>query len=178
MERMERLGNIILIGGLLSMLYPPIYQTNPPIHEVFIGAQITAVALGIGVFYFYYRVIFTPRFLAGYKVNTINISKLTGVHIISPEEYETVKREIENLPVLAFLRSLNPADNWHSFVFTTAQIPNGIQPTDLYKVPEIARRYLPETSKKRDSGYSGNRGDRIFEDVQRIFSDSKDASDG
>ncbi|WP_288073117.1 DUF835 domain-containing protein [Pyrococcus sp.] len=141
-------GTIVLISGLLSMCYPPIYKIIPKVHEMLIGAQIVALALATGAAYFYYRVIFSPRFLSEYNIGSTKISKVPGVQIVSPEDFENIRRELENLPVLAFLRSLKPADNWHFFTFTTAQVQNGIQPTDLYKVPEIVRRYVLETSDK------------------------------
>lgn len=151
----KRLGAMILITGLISMLYPPVYQYAIATQDLLIGAQIVAVALGFGVFYFYYRVIFTPHFLFGHKMGTTGVSKLTGVHIISPEDYENVKGEIENLPVLAFLRSLKPAEAWNAFFFTTVgdiSARNHTPPTDLYKVTETVNRYITEA---RRSGFNG-----------------------
>ncbi|BAD84926.1 hypothetical protein, conserved (C-terminus) [Thermococcus kodakarensis KOD1] len=111
--------------------------------------------LGIGSLYFYYRVIFSPRFLRDYDVKNIEIPEFEGVQIISPEDFKNIKAQLENVPVLAFLRTLKPPESWKPFFFTTAnnmEIPNTIRPTDLYKMVETVHRYLLEAER---SGVKG-----------------------
>lgn len=151
----KMLGIFVSLSGLLSIIYPLPYQYGLTEHELLPSVQIVAIVLGIGSLYFYYQVIFSPRFLRGYDVKNIEIPELEGVQIISPEDFKNIKTQLENVPVLAFLRTLKPPESGKSFFFTIVDgmgTSNAIRPTDLYKVVETVNRYITEAKRSNVKG--------------------------
>jgi hypothetical protein len=81
----------------------------------------------------------------------------SGVMILKPEEYEKIKEELSETPVLAFLRDIaNVPDKWETYFVTTipfqGNFKDTINPTNLAKMTEIVYQYLEAISKSGKHG--------------------------
>lgn len=152
----KRLGFVFLISGFSSVIYPLFYQVIPEIpHYVLIFAQIFGIAITLSLFYFYYKIILSPRFIKKYDAETVGPPELKGVYILSPEKFKQIKTQLETYPVLAFLRNLKPSEKWNFLFFTTLDninMPNAVHPTDLYKIADMVNRYIFEMKRSNLRG--------------------------
>ncbi|WP_175059695.1 DUF835 domain-containing protein [Thermococcus sp. 2319x1] len=142
------LGITLMVSGVASAVYPRVVLSP----QWLTVGQIAALAVGASLFYFYYKIVFSPRFIKRYEAESIEPLELGGVRILSPEEFKQIKTQLEDYPVLAFLRNLNPSEKWNSFSFTTMETPNRIHPTDLYKITDMVNRYIFETKRSNLRG--------------------------
>lgn len=142
------LGITLVISGVASAVYPRVVS-SPQLLTI---GQIAALAVGANLFYFYYKIVSSPRFIKKEDIRVAEFPELEGVLIISPEEFKQIKTQLEDYPVLAFLQSLKPSEKWNSFIFTTIERPNGIYPTDLYKITDMVNRYIFEMKRSNLRG--------------------------
>ncbi|MCO6041644.1 DUF835 domain-containing protein [Thermococcus alcaliphilus] len=144
------LGIALMISGVASAIYPLFSKTKIP--QLWSVGQIVALAVGASLFYFYYKIVSSPRFIKNEDIRVAEFPELEGVLIIPPEGFKQIKTQLKDYPVLAFLRSLRPSEKWNSFIFTTIERPNGIYPTDLYKITDMVNRYIFEMKRSNLRG--------------------------
>ncbi|WP_143592376.1 DUF835 domain-containing protein [Thermococcus litoralis] len=145
------LGITLVISGVASAVYPRVVS-SPQLLTI---GQIAALAVGANLFYFYYKIVSSPRFIKNETVEVAEFPELEGVLIISPEEFKQIKTQLKDYPVLAFLRSLKPSEKWNSLFFTTLDyisMPNAVHPTDLYKITDMVNRYIFEMKRSNLRG--------------------------
>jgi hypothetical protein len=80
-----------------------------------------------------------------------------GVLLLTPHEYQQIKKELEQFPVLAFLRDIsNASPKWIVYFVTTTSTTEGdiktVHPTELAKMGETIYRYLKEMNENNLRG--------------------------
>ena len=85
------------------------------------------------------------------------ISLQPGVLVVEPKEYEKLKEELKDMPVLAFLRNIGDVpEKWKTYFVTTipfrGDFGNTINPTNLARMTELAYQYLETFSQSGKQG--------------------------
>ncbi len=70
------------------------------------------------------------------------------VVIVSPREYQELKKHLGGSPILAFLREiLDVPKSWEAYFVSSVTAPRKISPTELEKIVELSHRYLMEAER-------------------------------
>ncbi|NJE06584.1 DUF835 domain-containing protein [Thermococcus sp. M36] len=80
-----------------------------------------------------------------------------GVVLVSETEYQKIKEQLRDQPVLAFIRNVDDIpEGWKYYFVTTipfqGKFENTINPTNLARITEISYRYLEEFAKSGEHG--------------------------
>jgi len=158
-------GVVILLSGISSMVYPLNYMNSFVPEEVVVYS---VVGLALLTAYAYYELIYSPRFmhLDPSKIASLT-EELSGVHILSRDEFERIKEKTKDFPVLAFLRTVKPSDEWIVYRIQTISTPHSVPPTALYRLTDLTVQYFKELNK------AGKRGIVIIESPEflKIYND-------
>ncbi|MDI3474942.1 MAG: hypothetical protein PWQ95_670 [Thermococcaceae archaeon] len=148
-ERVRYLGIGLLLYGLHELDFPIMRNVDwfAPFGFV-LGAFLTILNAFLMV-----RFVLSEEFIriGEYEVKEVSIEP--GVIFVGSEEYGRVKEELNDAPVLAFVRSLDVPPSWNTFFLTMAAAPIGerirpISPTELPKIVNMSHDFLKEAKEK------------------------------
>lgn len=70
------------------------------------------------------------------------------IQLITPKQYEVVKENLKDFPVLAFVRSLKVPEKWIAHYVSTTPSEKSIPPTNLAYMAQLASDYLRSLQEK------------------------------
>ncbi|WP_367883255.1 DUF835 domain-containing protein [Thermococcus peptonophilus] len=140
------LGITLIINGTHEMDYPPLLR--PVEWFAPIGFSLSA-ALTILIAYFFVKFVGHEEFLRPHLETAKPLKEIEpGLILLSPKEYRNLLSELQELPLIAFTRSLNKVpEKWMVYTISQIEHKRTIQPTNLSKITEIVNRYLKTVGK-------------------------------
>ncbi|WP_175059275.1 DUF835 domain-containing protein [Thermococcus sp. 2319x1] len=136
-------GALILFG--LHLLPIPLIYLYPSQLYPIIGYGISAVLI-IAMTFLTIKLTSSGEFL---RLKTMEIHEVeieSGVKILNQEEYKKIKEKLKNVPVLAFVRTLNNIpESWTHYFVTTATKESDVEaisPMNLERMTELSYKYL------------------------------------
>ena len=168
-SRAQLFGISILLAGIMSMLYPLVYFNSVITEE---GAVYTSVAIALFMAYAYYELIYSERFLDHEKFRNVKSSDVPfsrEIILATPGEFKKMRESLTGYPVLAFLRTMEPAEGWIDYRIMTIDGQRTIPPSSLYKVLQISSQYFNEAKRM------GKRGVVVLEapEFLKLYNDFK-----
>lgn len=74
------------------------------------------------------------------------------IQLITPKQYEIIKENLKDFPVLAFVRSLNIPEKWIAHYVSTTPAERSIPPTNLAYMAQLASDYFRSLQEKESGG--------------------------
>jgi len=146
---MEYLGISLLVFGLHEMDFPVLRSVSwfAPIGFT-LGTLFTLVST-----YFMLRFVFAPEFI-NFETPELpaGLHAVLGVKLVSRREYEGIKRDLANFPVLAFVRDRDVPPAWKAFFVSNVGEDGALPPTNLARMSDVVMRYLTEAHEKGTHG--------------------------
>ncbi|AIF68919.1 hypothetical protein PAP_02445 [Palaeococcus pacificus DY20341] len=139
------LGLSLIAYGLFYMVMRPIALIAEPINNMIEILEVTAPVLSA---YFMLKLAISREFLFFKGKVRVKVQLKPGTRFVSSEEYNEIKEELKDFPVLAFVRNLNVPEAWRKYFITNTQGKDTISPTNLPYMLELANKYLREGREK------------------------------
>jgi len=169
------LGSVLLVYGLHELDFPIMRRVDwfTPIGFT-LGAIFSIVSAYVMI-----KFVFAEEFIKPEKPS-VKTYVHPGVVLISPTEYSSMKDELKDIPVLAFVRDSKVPKAWNTFFISTVEVRHSISPTNLAFIIDTSVRYLKEAKNKGFGGviiidcleylktYNG------FESLAKFFASLKD----
>ncbi|HII68116.1 MAG TPA: DUF835 domain-containing protein [Thermococcaceae archaeon] len=169
------LGGVLLIYGFHELDFPMMRRVDwfAPIGFT-LGAIFSIVSAYVMI-----KFVFAEEFIKPEKPS-VKTYIHPGVLLISPTQYSSMKDELKDIPVLAFVRDSKIPKTWNTFFVSTVEVRNSISPTNLAFIIDTSVRYLKEAKNKGFGGaiiidcpeylkaYNG------FESLAKFFASLKD----
>ncbi|WP_297465747.1 DUF835 domain-containing protein [Thermococcus sp.] len=146
------LGMALITAGVSSMVYPFLYiHGNLNDSAVVYGS----FALALFMVFAYHQLVSTEKFL---RIEAVQMPDKRDpvldnqVTIVSPREFEKLRKKLENIPVLAFVRNVKPGTGWIVYRISSVEQKEAISPTAIYQITQRASEYLQELTRKGMKG--------------------------
>ncbi|USS40154.1 DUF835 domain-containing protein [Thermococcus aggregans] len=104
--------------------------------------------LSVGMAFFMIKLVTSREFLFFEEPVEVKVVLEPGAKVITPEEYEQVKKEFKDYPALAFVRSLNVPEKWRVYYLSTEEREGRISPTNLAYITHLVNEYFKEAKEK------------------------------
>ncbi|NJE26864.1 DUF835 domain-containing protein [Thermococcus sp. MV5] len=137
------LGILLMVFGLFVITYPLRISSETPLVWISIGSVLSVV-----IAFFMITLVTSKEFLFFEKQVGVKVTLEPGGHLITSDEYQALKEELKEFPVLAFVRSLNIPESWKAYFLSTEERKNSIYPTNLAYMAQLASEYFKEAERK------------------------------
>ncbi|KPU63591.1 hypothetical protein EP1X_03945 [Thermococcus sp. EP1] len=137
------LGILLMIFGLFVITYPLRISSETPLVWISVGSVLSVV-----IAFFMITLATSKEFLFFEKQVGVRVTLEPGGRLITLDEYQVLKEELKEFPVLAFVRSLNIPEPWKAYFLSTEERKNSIYPTNLAYMAQLASEYFKEAEKK------------------------------
>ena len=142
------LGIVVIAFGIFTILYP-VRMSFARFHYMW---KLLATIVSLFAAFFIIRLVRSREFLFFEEHVEMHVSLEPGVKIMTPREYERVKKDLQEYPVLAFVRDLRVPENWKVFHVSNTVQERAISPTNLAYMVQMVSDYLREA---REQGVVG-----------------------
>ncbi|ALV62625.1 hypothetical protein ADU37_CDS09260 [Thermococcus sp. 2319x1] len=143
-RKAKYLSTLLVLFGLHLLPVPISIILGSKIYPI-IGSTISLVLI-LGLVFLTIRLTSSEEFL---RLKTMEIHEVeieSGVKILNQEEYKKIKEKLKNVPVLAFVRTLNNIpESWTHYFVTTATKESDVEaisPMNLERMTELSYKYL------------------------------------
>lgn len=137
------LGVLLMIFGLFVITYPLRISSETPLLWISIGSVLAVV-----IAFFMISLSTSKEFLFFEEQVGVRVTLEPGGKLITLDEYQLLKEELKEFPVLAFVRSLNIPEPWKAYFLSTEERKNSIYPTNLAYMAQLASEYFREAERK------------------------------
>lgn len=138
------LGILTIAFGIFVLLYPlRLSFSHLSFVWIFLGT-----ALSVGMALLMINLVTSKEFLFFEEPVELKIVLESGARLISPKEYEQIKENLKDYPVLAFVRSLKVPEKWNAYYLSTEEREGRLSPTNLAYMAQMISEYFREAKKK------------------------------
>lgn len=138
------------MGGLM-IIHPLLFLPSFQKPAIFVSWSITYAAFGILLVSSIFNLVLTKHFLL--PENSLPVIELKRqIQLITPPQYETIKENLKDFPVLAFVRSLDVPEKWIAHYVSTTPAEGSIPPTNLAYMAQLASDYFRSLQEKGSGG--------------------------
>jgi len=142
------LGTLTIAFGIFTLLYP-VRMSFARFHCIW---KFIATIVSLFAAFFIIRLVTSREFLFFEGPVEIKAPLKPGARLITSQEYERVKKELKEYPVLAFVRSLDVPERWNVYYLGADELEGHISPTNLAYLAQMTREYFREAKEKGASG--------------------------
>ncbi|USS41617.1 DUF835 domain-containing protein [Thermococcus aggregans] len=145
----RKFGVVYFVMGVIFLVYPFAKAVSTTLRtvDIFLG-----FLSGIYLANYTLRVVKSRAEIITSEKTTPYIVEGKNVIIADGEKVRLILSELEDFPVLAFVRGFEYPKSWNVRVVTTAPIENGISPTNLEIITELCVHYMEKAKEKGISG--------------------------
>ncbi|RLF85882.1 hypothetical protein DRN34_04040 [Thermococci archaeon] len=143
------LGILTIAFGIFVLLYP-VRLSFPHLSFVWI---LIGTALSVGMAFFMINLVTSREFLF-FEEEPVELKVVLepGARLITPKEYEQIKKNLRDYPVLAFVRSLDVPEKWKAYYLSTEEREDRLSPTNLPYMAQMISEYFREAKEKGVEG--------------------------
>lgn len=138
------LGILTIAFSVFVLLYP-VRLSFPHLSFVWI---FLGTALSVCMALLMINLVTSREFLFFEEPVELKVVLEPGAKLISPKEYEQIKENLRDYPVLAFVRSLNIPKKWNAYYLSTEEREGRLSPTNLAYMAQMISEYFREAKKK------------------------------
>ena len=138
------LGIITIAFGIFVILYP-VRMSFTRFHYIL---RLLATVMSVFIAFFLIRLVRSRGFLFLEEPVEVKVSLEPGVKLITPREYEEVKKELKEYPVLAFVRDLRVPEKWTTFYLSNTGQKGSISPTNIAYLAQVVSDYFKKAKEK------------------------------
>ncbi len=144
------LGLATVLGGILAILHPVI-MSFLRFHYVLV---LSDTAMSLLVAFLLIRLAYSreSEFLFFAESEERDAPLEPGAKIVTPKEYQEVKEDLKDYPVLAFVRDLRVPEKWNAFYVSNAVRERAVSPTNLPYIIQVTSDYFREAKEKGIEG--------------------------
>jgi len=146
------LGILMIAFGTFVLLYP-VRLSFSDLHFVWtlhlhFAWVFLATALSVGMAFFMIKLVTSREFLFFEEPVEVKVVLEPGARLITPKEYEQIKKNLKDYPVLTFVRSLDVPGKWKVYYLSTEEQEGRLSPTNLAYMAQITSEYFREAKEK------------------------------
>ena len=138
------LSILTIAFGIFVLLYPVRLSLS---HLSFVWILL-GTALSVSMAFLMINLVTSREFLFFEEPVELKVVLEPGARLIAPKEYEQIKKNLKDYPVLAFVRSLDVPEKWKVYYLSTEEREDRLSPTNLAYMAQMISEYFREAKEK------------------------------